>query len=301
MVKRLFRLFRLWGFAVAFLSVFGPARALADEATADERYQAQDWKGAEVAYAELSEGVPANVTYIYRLGRSQLELGKFAPAIDSLKRAAEGEAGPQLMPSVLISLARAQAGAGQALDAIATLEILAASGARPYQIVRGASEFQQIDQDRFNAVLDTLRPCGSESHRAFDFWIGEWKVTSPARAGWVAQSSITVGNDGCSIHEAYRSQGYTGNSINFYDASDEKWHQTWIDNQGAALYLSGDITEGRMVLANENSRITWSMQPDGKVRQLWEATPDEGKTWNVAFDGYYERLAAPRRTNPFLE
>ena len=39
-------------------------------------------------------------------------------------------------------------------------------------------------------------------------------------------------------------------------------------------------------------RITWERQADARVRQLWEASEDEGATWAVAFDGFYSRVAA---------
>lgn len=134
------------------------------------------------------------------------------------------------------------------------------------------------------------QPCGGPPYHEFDFWLGKWKVTSPTRPDWSAESSIVKGNDGCSILETYQSQGgYTGNSINFYDRSDQQWHQTWIDNQGSALYLSGGLVDGRMVLADSSSRITWSVEADGRVRQLWESISEDGKSWTVAFDGYYEK------------
>jgi hypothetical protein len=39
------------------------------------------------------------------------------------------------------------------------------------------------------------------------------------------------------------------------------------------------------------NRITWTPHPDGSVRQLWEQSTDEGKTWQVAFDGLYRHSA----------
>jgi hypothetical protein len=36
-------------------------------------------------------------------------------------------------------------------------------------------------------------------------------------------------------------------------------------------------------------RITWTPLPEGRVRQFWENSRDEGKTWSVAFDGTYVR------------
>jgi len=38
------------------------------------------------------------------------------------------------------------------------------------------------------------------------------------------------------------------------------------------------------------SRITWTPNADGRVRQFWEASRDEGKTWMVVFDGTYVRM-----------
>jgi hypothetical protein len=135
------------------------------------------------------------------------------------------------------------------------------------------------------------KPCTSDAHRDFDFWIGEWEVTTPARKEWKAHNSITVGNGGCSLHEHYTTPGgYEGSSVNFYDAANDKWHQTWIDNQGGALYLDGGLEDKAMVLRDATSRITWTVEPDGRVRQLWESTADEGKTWSVAFDGYYRKV-----------
>jgi hypothetical protein len=134
------------------------------------------------------------------------------------------------------------------------------------------------------------RPCSSTAYRAFDFWVGEWTVTMPSRQGWSAQSVISRHNDGCSIHEAYHAAGgYRGSSINFFDQTDQKWHQTWIDNQGGALYLQGGPIEGGMVLSDPGNRITWIALDDGRVRQHWESTTDGGATWTTAFDGYYAR------------
>jgi hypothetical protein len=36
-------------------------------------------------------------------------------------------------------------------------------------------------------------------------------------------------------------------------------------------------------------RISWTPNPDGSVRQLWEASKDDGGNWAVIFDGHYSR------------
>jgi hypothetical protein len=37
-----------------------------------------------------------------------------------------------------------------------------------------------------------------------------------------------------------------------------------------------------------HERISWTPQPDGTVRQLWEQSAD-GSRWRVVFDGRYVR------------
>lgn len=85
----------------------------------------------------------------------------------------------------------------------------------------------------------------------------------------------------------------TGTSFNLYDAATKRWHQTWVDSAGSLLQLDGNLQDGRMVLASapaaQVNRITWTPLPDGRVRQLWEASADSGATWKTVFDGYYER------------
>ena len=145
------------------------------------------------------------------------------------------------------------------------------------------------------AVPETVKPCSTPEFRQFDFWLGDWNVESAASPGKVSRNRITLINGGCTIREEYTTRGgYEGTSLNFYDAARKVWHQTWIDNQGGALYLEGGLQGKAMVLATvtdpqEVQRITWTPLDDGRVRQHWETTGDGGKTWTTAFDGYYRR------------
>tara|TARA_R110002073_G_scaffold7456_8_gene42399 strand:- start:949 stop:1467 length:519 start_codon:yes stop_codon:yes gene_type:complete len=155
----------------------------------------------------------------------------------------------------------------------------------------GQVETGQADETGQTSVTHDS-PCQSAEHRGFDFWLGEWRVSSPGREGWLARSSITLGNDGCSVHEAYTAPGgYQGTSVNLFDSARQLWHQTWIDNQGRPLYLEGGIKGRSMVLTDGRNQITWTPLEDGRIRQHWEITQDAGKTFKSAFDGYYERLA----------
>lgn len=130
-------------------------------------------------------------------------------------------------------------------------------------------------------------PCSGEAFHQFDFWIGDWDVYgAPGRPP--GRNTITALHDGCVIRESYENGRYTGMSMNYYDAEADKWHQLWIDNQGLILPLEGGWNGESMILANDRSRITWTPNEDGSVRQLWEQTED-GETWQTVFDGKYVR------------
>jgi tetratricopeptide (TPR) repeat protein len=262
------------------------------EAEANQQYLSANWQDAAKHYESLTDVAPDNGRFWFRLGQSQLNLREYSSALSSFEAASKLiTEGPGLV-QLYFALAKTQAGLGQAPAMQAHLEDLAAAGGTLYAAVKNAAEFQPyFGEAKFEAVLQRLRPCQSAQHRAFDFWLGEWQVTSPTRPGWQARSSITLGNDGCTLHEDYKTPGgYAGSSVNFYDANKGQWHQTWVDNQGSPLYLDGNPTGDNMILSDGPNRITWTPQPDGRVRQHWEVTNDEGKTYTTAFDGYYEMV-----------
>lgn len=143
-------------------------------------------------------------------------------------------------------------------------------------------------------------PCSRAEHRQFDFWIGEWEVTRPngQRAG---ANRIRPIHGGCALHEEWAgASGSTGASLNAFDAATGRWHQTWVGNDGLLLRLDGGMKDGAMELAGETVgaggartlyRIRWTplAGTSARVRQLWEASTDDGKSWSVVFDGTYVR------------
>ena len=142
-------------------------------------------------------------------------------------------------------------------------------------------------------------PCCSQEFRGFDFWIGDWEVTladgSPAGANRIEKIQ-----DGCVLQEHWKSarQGFTGTSFTYFNRALGQWEQLWVDNSGSVLKLRGGLQGGAMVLSSEPApgpegssminRITWTLQEDGRVRQLWEMLKDEVVV-QVLFDGYYRR------------
>jgi hypothetical protein len=140
--------------------------------------------------------------------------------------------------------------------------------------------------------------CDTPLYRQFDFWIGDWNVTG-IKGKMAGTNLVTLEEDGCVLHEHWNGTGgSTGQSFNFYDRTDKKWHQVWVDNSGSWLNLSGEFSGGKMVLVGTSpgpkgtpqlQRITFSKNADGSVHQVWDTSDDEGKTWAVAFDGLYRK------------
>lgn len=139
--------------------------------------------------------------------------------------------------------------------------------------------------------------CSDEAYRQFDFWLGIWEVTDPD-GKVVGTNTIEGAYDGCLIQERWQGRGgMTGTSLNTFQLQTRKWHQTWVDNRGGFLLLSGEFHEGSMVMSGEmpdergiaTHRITWTPVAPDRVRQLWEVARDAGTTWEVVFDGLYTR------------
>ena len=149
--------------------------------------------------------------------------------------------------------------------------------------------------------------CSAPEHRQFDFWLGDWQVEVPGKP--TNKSRITRLFGACGIREEYWAGGgqYEGSSFNMYDAPRRVWHQTWVDNQGGLLALEGGLRGASMVLegkqpgpqgGEQTSRITWTPNADGTVRQLWEISADAGKSWTTAFDGLYRHPPAGPPSTP---
>lgn len=144
--------------------------------------------------------------------------------------------------------------------------------------------------------IASANPCASAEHRAFDFWVGDWKVTSGGKVA--GENRIERRHGGCVLHESYVTpKGYAGESINIYDARRKVWHQTWADTTGLLLILEGGMRDGSMVMEgtsttpqgkSQRQRMSWTPNPDGSVRQLWEVQDEKGE-WKTSFDGRYER------------
>ncbi len=142
--------------------------------------------------------------------------------------------------------------------------------------------------------------CAASPYRQFDFWIGEWEVGTASGPGPnAARSSIQNIVDGCVIFENWMPPGGgDGKSFNFYDPNDGKWHQIWVASGAGVLDLAGTFAAktlryegavGGPTGTKTLQKLNFTELEDGRVHQHWEQSADEGKTWTVAFDGYYAK------------
>lgn len=140
--------------------------------------------------------------------------------------------------------------------------------------------------------------CTAPQYAQFDFWLGEWEVSAADKLA--GHNRIIKDLGSCVLYESWSGAGgVAGHSFSIYDNSRQRWHQTWVDNSGGLLLLDGGMVGASMVLEGTQAgekpgtttreRITWTPLSDGSVRQLWEYSADNGKTWAPRFDGHYRR------------
>jgi hypothetical protein len=142
-------------------------------------------------------------------------------------------------------------------------------------------------------------PCSSPEASQFDFWIGTWNLTYNDSIH--ATNTIIKKAGGCVIEENFNdpSQSFAGQSWSVFVPATGKWHQTWVDNQGGYIVLTGEFKDNKMTLATEPKTLA-----DGKIKisrmifynitknsfdWSWEGSEDGGKSWKVNWLIHYVR------------
>ena len=140
--------------------------------------------------------------------------------------------------------------------------------------------------------------CDSDAHRQFDFWVGDWEVTT-ADGAIAGTNRVEKILDGCVIKENWVGTGdMRGESYNIFSQRRGKWHQSWVDTTGRLLLLEGGLEGGKMVLSGQmpgqdgkmvRHEISWEALGNGHVKQHWRASRDRRKSWDDLFVGFYAR------------
>ncbi|MEM7000146.1 MAG: hypothetical protein AAF529_05125 [Pseudomonadota bacterium] len=144
----------------------------------------------------------------------------------------------------------------------------------------------------------TTQPCATEDHHAFDFWLGQWQVHS--KDGQLAgRNHIQSAEGGCLLIERWQGQnGASGQSYNYFDRTDQQWHQLWV-SPGVVIDISGTRQGQQMQLSGEIRyqqagnklpfRGTWTLREDGAVVQFFEQFNPTESRWDEWFTGIYTK------------
>jgi hypothetical protein len=272
---------------------------------ANRFYLAKDWANAARAYEALARESPKSAVYRMRLGVSYLGLGKTDAARPVLEAASQ-DPGP-FGTAALFHIARVEMRGGDREKAFAALEKATTRGFSQVAMLEGEGDLQPLrDDPRWKAVVTradaNARPCVYRPEaREFDFWVGEWDVAMGGAT--VGASRIEKMLNDCVILENWTgANGYAGKSFNVYDPDKKRWQQTWVDVTGRITEYYGAVKDGNLHYTSESTttgpdgksqhvlgRMTFFNLGGDRVRQLWEQSTDEGRTWTVAFDGLYTR------------
>ncbi|WP_421874827.1 tetratricopeptide repeat protein [Marinoscillum sp.] len=267
--------------------------------TADANYQNQQWADAEKDYKKYVKKNSADSSAWYRLAFCQMKLGDYEASLVNFDKALETNFYPGY---TLYNKSKVYALQGNTEKMYETLSTAAQQGFNNFGQLQNEDEWKTFrEQERFVAALQRVKenafPCLADPvRRHFDFWIGEWDVMVNGRK--VGENNITLAEGGCALHESYTTPGnFSGQSINYYNPLDKKWHQTWVASGGNVLdYTEVDKEEGMIQFVADflnpagqvvKSRLTFTANEDGSVRQLFENSSDGGETWTAGFDGLY--------------
>ncbi len=137
------------------------------------------------------------------------------------------------------------------------------------------------------SAASTSVPCSALEYRQFDFWVGEWDVTTPDGKP-SGRNGVTRPLGACVIQEHWKGAGgMNGESYNIYDRTTQRWHQSWVNDHGNLLLLEGSLVDGNMMLQGPDrmvqgkpstDRITWKPKGPDEAHQIWEVSADAGKT-----------------------
>jgi len=271
---------------------------------ANGAYEAKDWERAAKLYEELSKEMTTPPPRVWlRLGAAMRSLGRYEEALAAFEKAGQSGAGPfgeYGKAAVYVAL-------NQPEKAFASLDKAVQQGYADPDALTSDPDLSVLRNDpRFARIMEQAkknqRPCAyTPENRQFDFWLGEWNVSTTQGAVPSGNSKIELILEDCVVQENWKSLNspYAGRSYNIYNASLKRWEQYWVDNVGGNIFFYGGLKDGVMDYWTDDLP-----QPDGtklkrhlqffklgsdSVRQFSQGSSDGGKSWQVEYDFTYIR------------
>ena len=271
---------------------------------ANGAYEAKDWERAAKLYEELSKEMTTPPPRVWlRLGAAMRSLGRYEEALAAFEKAGQSGAGlfgEYGKAAVYVAL-------NQPEKAFASLDKAVQQGYADPDALTSDPDLSVLRNDpRFARIIEQAkknqRPCAyTPENRQFDFWLGEWNVSTTQGAVPSGNSKIELILEDCVVQENWKSLNspYAGKSYNIYNASLKRWEQYWVDNVGGNIFFYGGLKDGVMDYWTDDLP-----QPDGtklkrhlqffklgpdSVRQFSQGSSDGGKSWQVEYDFTYIR------------
>jgi tetratricopeptide (TPR) repeat protein len=271
---------------------------------ANAAYEAKNWERAAKLYEELSKEMTTPPPRVWlRLGAAMRSLGRYEEALAAYEKAGQSGAGlfgEYGKAAVYVAL-------NQPEKAFASLDKAVQQGYADPDALTSDPDLSVLRNDpRFARIIEQAKknqhPCAyTPENRQFDFWLGEWNVSTTQGAVPSGNSKIELILEDCVVQENWKSLNspYAGKSYNIYNASLKRWEQYWVDNVGGNIFFYGGLKDGVMDYWTDDLP-----QPDGtklkrhlqffklgsdSVRQFSQGSSDGGKSWRVEYDFTYIR------------
>ncbi len=292
---------RISGKILILLILIISTHAIAED-DADALFEAEKWPEAAVAYEARVAENPEDTTAWTRLAVSARKAERYETALKALQMAEE-----QGFGAIQIGVERVRIDVlqGNIDDAMVGLTALVDGGFTALAFFRNDPTIGSMaGNEAFDQLLEDLEkvayPCENDPLFAqFDFWIGEWEVHG-AGGQYAGSNVITREQRGCYLSERWVSaSGGGGHSINYVDKITDEWVQIWNDASGGQINTRGGLTDDGMLMVGtlltvgtntvQPFRGLWTPLPDGRVRQFFEVSNDDGETWVSWFEGFYSR------------
>ena len=269
---------------------------------ANEFAKQKKWAEAEKAFAAIVKTDPKNGRAWFNLGFARHSQEKWADAIEAFKMTVEISQNPSAIYNVAAGYARL----GNKDLAFEWLEKALTNGGAFGSNISGDPDFETIRTDpRFTKMLEIVEratnPCKYQTEsRQFDFWMGDRDVLVAGRKD--GENLVEMELQGCTLVENWKnSGGGTGKSLNTYNSATGKWKQFYVDSTGSVLEFEGGFKDGVMHLEGQTAgangaKIMHILEfhdlADKTVRQAWQQSTDDGKTWTTVWDSIYVRKKA---------
>ncbi|MEP6464844.1 MAG: hypothetical protein ABJB05_01000 [Parafilimonas sp.] len=146
-------------------------------------------------------------------------------------------------------------------------------------------------------------PCSAPEASQFNFWIGDWNLTYNDTLHATNHVEKIMGS--CTVQENFHdpNTNYNGKSWSVYNKNYNMWQQTWVDDQGGYIALTGEMHGDSMVLATAEKTVPANISATGKMTNRmvyhnitkdafdwdWESSTDGGTTWKNNWHIHYTR------------